>query len=87
MSGHGASPAHGPAARFRPKRLEITPGEWLVLGGDGTIERKDATGVTVDRWAVDDPAWPAHAIRFGLRAAPETVVPRGRDVPGSKPPL
>jgi hypothetical protein len=80
------APAHGQAARFRPRRLAIPNGETLVMSGDGTIERRDATGTAVERWATDDPAWAGMAIRFGVRAFPETVVPRGRDVPGSKPP-
>ena len=80
------APAHGQAARFRPRRLAIANGELLVLGGDGTIERRDAAGTTLERLSSDDPAWPALAIRFGVRPSPTTVVPRGRDVPGSKPP-
>lgn len=80
------APAHGQAARFRPRRLEIANGELLVMGGDGTIEHRDAAGAILETWAPDDAAWPAHAIRFGVRPSPTTVVPRGRDVPGSKPP-
>jgi hypothetical protein len=58
----------------------------LALHGDGTIEHVDAGGVTVERWTTADPAWPTHAIRFGLHPSPVTVAPSGRDVPGSKPP-
>jgi hypothetical protein len=64
----------------------LADGEVLVLGSDGTIERRDAAGATLERWTADDPAWEAHAIRFGVRGSPTTVVPRGRDVPGSRPP-
>lgn len=89
MSGHGTSSRHGapapsgPAARFRPRRLAIANGETLVLGGDGTIERRDAAGATVERLPVDHPAWAAYALRFGVRASPVTVAPHGRDVPGN----
>ena len=86
MSGHGRSSTNDPAARFRPRRLAIADGESLALRGDGTIEHLDAAGIAVERWAADDPAWAAQAIRFGLKPSPTTVVPRGRDVPGSRPP-
>lgn len=84
--GHETAPGGSPAARFRPRRLPAANGELLVLRGDGTIERRDAAGATLERWAVDDPGWADHAIRFGLHASPTTVAPSGRGVPGSKPP-
>ena len=80
-----SSPGHG--ARFRAKGLPIANGESLLLRGDGTIERRDAAGATVERLTADDPAWAGLAIRFGVRASPATVVPRGRDVPGNRPPV
>jgi hypothetical protein len=58
-----------------------------VLAGDGTIERRNAAGETLERWTPDDPAWGDHAIRFGLHPSATTIAPRGRYVPGSKPPL
>jgi hypothetical protein len=78
--------ADGRTARFRARRLALATGETLVLHGDGTIERRDATGTTVERWPETDPVWAAHAIRFGLHASSTTIAPTGRDVPGSKPP-
>ena len=80
-----SSPGHG--ARFRSKGLPIADGGSLVLRGDGTIERRDAAGATVERLTAGDPAWADLAIRFGVRASPATVVPRGRDVPGNRPPV
>jgi hypothetical protein len=80
---HGTSARSGTAARFRPRRLAIANGETLVLGGDGTIERRDPAGATLARWLVDDPAWADHALRFGVRTSPVTVAPHGRDVPGN----
>ena len=77
----------GPAARFRTARLPAANGEVLDLGGDGTIERRDAAGVVLERWAPDDPAWGDQAIRFGLHPSATTIAPRGRYVPGEKPPL
>ena len=74
------------AAPYRTRRLALADGETLVLGGDGTIERRDASDEPVERWPVDDPGWPAQALRFGVRPSPTTVPPRGRDVPGTKPP-
>jgi hypothetical protein len=76
----------GPAVRYRPRRLGMPGGELLVLTGDGTIEHRDASGSVLGRWATDHPDWAAHAIRFGLHASPTTVAPRGRYVPGTKPP-
>ena len=86
MSGRRPTNADGLTARFRPRRLAGTNGEWLVLQTDGTVERRDAAGATIERWAAAEPAWAEHALRFGLRASSPTALPRGRDVPGSKPP-
>ena len=69
------------------KRLAIASGGWLMLRGDGTIEHTNAKADIVERWAVDDPAWASHALRFGIRESPRTALPRGRDVPGAKPPV
>lgn len=87
MTGNPRSPTHGPAARYRPQRLALATGETLVLQGDGTIERRDEAGTIKERWTTADPAWAGYAIRFGLHPSATTVPPRGRDVPGSKPPL
>lgn len=84
---HAAPAAHGPAARFRPRRVPIANGEVLALRGSGTIERLDAEGAVLERWSPEDAAWPDHAIRFGLRPSATTVHPSGRDVPGSRPPV
>jgi len=66
--------------------MAIADGESLLLAADGTIERHSSTGETVERWAPDDPAWAVVALRFGVRASTPTVAPRGRDVPGRRPP-
>ena len=87
MSGPAARSMHGRPARFRARRLAIASGGWLMLRGDDTIERTNAKGDIVERWPVDDPAWASHALRFGIRESPRTALPRGRDVPGSKPPV
>jgi hypothetical protein len=86
MSERRPRDADGRAARFRPRRLEIANGETLALAGDGTIERRDAAGTSLERRTADDPAWAALALRFGIRTSPTTVAPHGRDVPGTKPP-
>lgn len=84
--GHAPRPGSGPAPAFRARRLSLPNGELLVLGPDGTIEHRDAVGAAVRTWATDDPGWPDQAIRFGIHPSATTVVPRGRDIPGSKPP-
>jgi hypothetical protein len=66
--------------------LAIANGESLLLAADGTIERRTVTGETAERWTPDDPAWAVVALRFGVRASTLTVAPRGRDVPGRRPP-
>ena len=82
------SPARsGPAPRFRSRRLELPNGELLVLRDDGAIEHRDAAGAVTERWTPEDAAWGDHAIRFGLHPSATTVAPRGRYVPGEKPPL
>lgn len=65
--------------RYRPRRLELTDGELLVLRGDGVIEHRDAAGAVAQRWSPEDPEWPQRALRFGIHAAPRTVKPSGRD--------
>jgi hypothetical protein len=87
MSVHRAQTGRAGATRFRPRTLPVADGESLVLGGDGTIERRSTTGATVERWTTDDPAWAAMSIRFGVRTSELTVAPRGRDVPGRRPPV
>jgi hypothetical protein len=87
MSEVKTMPEHGMAGRFRPRRLALANGELMVMAADGTIERRDAAGTCLERWGREDAAWASVAIRFGVRAAPETVVPRGRDVPGTRPPV
>ncbi len=87
MSGHRRVSADGRAARYPSRRVAIANGETLALRGDGTIERRDAAGTTVERWAEGEPAWASQAIRFGIRVPSTTKAPRGRDVPGAKPPV
>jgi hypothetical protein len=77
----------GPAVRYRPRRLTVGDDEVLALLGDGAIEHRDAAGTLLARWTPGEPAWPDHAVRFGLQASATTVPPRGRYVPGAKPPL
>ena len=71
--------------RFKPHALGLADGGQLVLGADGSIDRLDDSGSTVERWAPDDPDWPDQAIRFGLRPQAQTVRPQG-PVQGTKPP-
>jgi hypothetical protein len=73
------------ARHYRPRRIEFGDGELLVLRADGMIEHRDPEGVVVGSWLPADPAWPQWAIRFGIRPAPETVKPTGRNTPASKP--
>jgi hypothetical protein len=87
MSVNRAHAGRADATRFRPRKLNVADGESLVLHGDGTIERQSATGTAIERWTPDDPAWAAVSIRFGVRTSELTVAPRGRDVPGRRPPV
>jgi hypothetical protein len=87
MTAREARTGGGPAVRYRSRRLAIPGGEILELKGDGTIERRDAVGAVLGSWTPDDPAWADRAVRFGLHASALTVPPRGRYVPGAKPPL
>jgi hypothetical protein len=80
-----ATTRQGQDSRFRPRRLQSANGELLVLAGNGTLERRDANGVTIQRWAPDDAGWADQAIRLGLHQSPTTVAPSGRYVPDSKP--
>jgi hypothetical protein len=64
--------------RFRRRQIELPEGGKLVLRGDGSITLTDAAGETTGTWAVDDPDWARHAIRFGLQPQPATILPQGR---------
>ena len=70
-----ASPAD---RRFRRRQLQLAEGGKLALRGDGSITQTDAAGEITGTWAVDDPDWARHAIRFGLQPQPTTVPPQGR---------
>jgi hypothetical protein len=85
MTKIAATPRTGPDSRFRPRRLQNANGELLVLAGNGTLERRDANGVMLQRWSPEDAGWADQAIRLGLHASPTTVAPSGRFVPDSKP--
>jgi hypothetical protein len=85
----GARPARGPAGparRFKARHLDLGDGSRLTLHPDGAIDHVDATGEVVASWALDDPDWPRHAIRFGLRPQPATVAPHGGPAEKGKPP-
>ena len=74
-----ARPRTAPAERrFRNRTIELAEGGKLALRGDGAITLTDAAGETVGTWAVGDPDWARHAIRFGLQPQPTTVPPQGR---------
>ena len=79
-------PASKPARPYRPRRLELTDGEVMVLRGDGVIEHRDAAGAVAHSWSPEDPEWPQRALRFGIHTAPRTVKPSGRDAFDTKPP-
>lgn len=66
------------ANRFRRRQIELGDGVKLVLHGNGAITQLDAAGEATAQWAVDDPDWARHAIRFGLQPQPTTVVPESR---------
>ena len=87
MTEHARPARVGAAARFRPRRLPVGDGNLLVLLGDGTIERRSGDGELLERLTPDEPAWATLAIRFGVRTSSLTVAPRGRDVPGRRPPV
>ncbi len=74
-----------PDHRYRARRIQLAEGAILELHGNGTIEHHDPAGEVVEAWRPDDPDWPRHALRFGLRAAPPTVKPSGRDAPTTRP--
>jgi len=74
------------ARTYRPRRVALPDGGTLALRANGSIDRLDASGDVSESWGPADPGWEQRAIRFGLRVAPETVHPSGRDVPDSKPP-
>lgn len=81
------SQANAPrSGRFRPHELTLADGGRLVLRRDGSIDHVDDQGATVRTWAPDEPEWPDQAIRFGLHPQAPTVTPRGRRVPGTRPP-
>jgi hypothetical protein len=64
--------------RFRRRQIELPDGAKLVLHDNGSITQLDAGGEVKAEWSVEDPAWPQHALRFGLQPQPATVVPEGR---------
>ena len=72
--------------RFRRRELDLADGSRLVLKADGSIDHVDDGGDTKQSWTPDDPEWPRHAIRFGLRPQNATVAPHGRYVERTKPP-
>jgi hypothetical protein len=75
----------GTAARFRRHQIELAEGGKLVLRGDGSITQLDAAGEAVQQWAIADPEWARHAIRFGLQPQPQTVVPESRRAAEPRP--
>jgi hypothetical protein len=73
------------ARRFRHREIELAEGGKFVLRGDGSITQTDATGETVATWALSDPEWARHAIRFGLQPQPTTVAPQSRREAAPRP--
>jgi hypothetical protein len=71
--------------RFRRHQIDLAEGGKLVLQGDGSITQADAAGEVVHRWAIGDPDWASHAIRFGLRPQPETELPESRRAAEPRP--
>jgi hypothetical protein len=71
--------------RFRRHELELAEGGKLVLHTDGSISQVDGQGQDVAKWAVDDPDWPRHAIRFGLLPQPSTTTPPDAREGGPRP--
>jgi hypothetical protein len=71
--------------RYRRHALDLADGGRLVLGVDGVIDQLDAHGAKTHSWRPDDPAWPDHALRFGLHPETPTVAPPGRRIQGTKP--
>jgi hypothetical protein len=76
-----------PAAerRFRRREIVLAEGGKFVLRGDGSITQTDAAGETVGTWALGDPDWARHAIRFGLQPQPTTVAPQSRREAAPRP--
>lgn len=81
------STARNPRRRFKPRRVPLPDDEQLVLHENGTIEHTDPAGLVKQAWSPNDPDWPRHAIRFGLRPARRTVKPTGRDASSERPPI
>ncbi len=78
-----SEPAEPPSGRrrvFRPHELVLADGDRLVLDAAGSITRMAPDGTERQRWAQDDPEWPRHAIRFGLRVPASTANPHGRTI-------
>lgn len=78
-TGSRATPAHRRGS-FRPRELSLGDGGRLVLDATGSIARIAQDGTTTGSWAPDDPEWPQHAIRFGLRPPVATANPHDRNV-------
>ncbi len=70
--------------RFKRREVELAEGGKLVLHTDGSIGQLDSQGEAVQAWAMGDPDWPRHAIRFGLLPQPSTTVPPDARVKGAK---
>lgn len=73
-----------PGRRFKKREVELAEGGKLVLHTDGSISQVDGPGEVVHKWAMGDPEWPRHAIRFGLLPQPSTTVPPDARVKGAK---
>ena len=73
------------ARRFRRREIVLAEGGKFVLRGDGSITQTDAAGETVGSWALGDPDWARHAIRFGLQPQPTTVAPQSRREAAPRP--
>ena len=73
-----------PGRRFKRREVELAESGKLVLHTDGSISQLDGQGEVVHKWAIGDPEWPRHAIRFGLLPQPSTTVPPDVRVKGAK---